>query len=107
MTIIDGKIPLNSKKTLKKALITGEFPPMYSKNVKMGDFYLHKRKISPYIPQKELHFAFNRKISAYFPFASNLTHYGQAFLRDKEAFLGRNFNNIMNEGVRDSFPDFL
>jgi hypothetical protein len=35
----------------------------------MGDFSLIKRKTSAYIPRNELHFAFNRKNSAYFTFA--------------------------------------
>jgi hypothetical protein len=35
----------------------------------MGDFSLIKRKISAYLPQNELHSAFNRKISAYSIFA--------------------------------------
>jgi len=34
----------------------------------MGDFSLHKRKNSLYLPRNELHFAFNGKISAYFIF---------------------------------------
>jgi hypothetical protein len=35
----------------------------------MGDFALHKRKTSAYFPRNEHHFAFNRKISAYYTFA--------------------------------------
>lgn len=54
------------------AYIDGKIPPIGSKNSKIGDFALHKRKISPYLPRSELHFAFNRKISVYFSFASYL-----------------------------------
>jgi hypothetical protein len=35
----------------------------------IGDFALHNRKNSAYIPRNELHSATNRKISAYFTFA--------------------------------------
>ncbi|MEH7179725.1 hypothetical protein, partial [Neobacillus vireti] len=38
-------------------------------NLKMGDFSLHSRKISAYLPRNEHHSAFNRKISGYFIFA--------------------------------------
>jgi hypothetical protein len=38
--------------------------------MKKGDFALHNRKTSTYFSENELHFAFNRKTSAYFIFAS-------------------------------------
>ena len=37
---------------------------MGSKNVKMGDFALNRRKNFSYLPPKELDFAYNGKISA-------------------------------------------
>ncbi|MDQ1004699.1 hypothetical protein QFZ28_005239 [Neobacillus niacini] len=41
---------------------------MTQKNVEMGDFALHKRKTSAYLPRNELPFGFNRKTSAYFKY---------------------------------------
>jgi hypothetical protein len=35
----------------------------------MGDFSLHKRKTSAYLPRNELHSAVSRKFSAYFTLA--------------------------------------
>jgi hypothetical protein len=37
--------------------------------MKIGDFSLHNRKTFPYFPRNEFHFAFNRKIYAYFTFS--------------------------------------
>jgi hypothetical protein len=48
------------------AAIDGEIPPIAAKNVKMGDFELYNRRISAYIHRNLVHFAFNRKTSAYF-----------------------------------------
>jgi hypothetical protein len=48
----------------------------------MGDFALIKRKTSAYLPRNELHFAFNRKISAYFTVAGYS-------IKDKTSFLKR------------------
>lgn len=47
---IDGPIPLILKKASILVFIDGGIPPITSKNVKIGDFALHKRKTSSYIP---------------------------------------------------------
>ena len=53
----------------------------------MGDFALHSRKTSPYIPRKELHSAFNRKISAYFTFAGSSIKDKTSYLKRSEFYL--------------------
>ncbi|WP_154651049.1 hypothetical protein [Robertmurraya massiliosenegalensis] len=45
---ITGKIPLNEQPQEKKAEITGNIPAIPSKNAKINDFALHKRKIFRY-----------------------------------------------------------
>jgi hypothetical protein len=54
---------------LKKAKIDGGIPPIGSKNSKMEDFTLIKRKTSAYFHEKALDFTINRKTSAYLTFA--------------------------------------
>ena len=52
--------------SLKITLIDGEIPPIDSKNGKIGNLALHKRKTSAYLPRNGLHSKINRKISAYY-----------------------------------------
>ena len=59
----------------------------------MGEFALHNRKTSAYIPRNELHSAFNRKISAYFTFAGYP-------MKDKTSYLkGMNFITKIQENL--------
>lgn len=45
----------------------------------MGDFALHNRKNFPYLPRNELHFASNRKFSAYFQLILGRVHQVNSF----------------------------
>jgi hypothetical protein len=56
----------------------------------MGEFALHNRKTSAYIPRNELHSAINRKISAYFTFAGYP-------IKDKTSYLKRNEFYLKNQ----------
>jgi len=48
--MITGKIPLNEQASKKRVEITGKIPANPSKNAKINDFALHKRKIFRYFP---------------------------------------------------------
>ena len=54
----------------------------------MGDFDLHNRKTSPYIPQNELNSTYNRKVSAYFTSVGYLI-----LIKDKTSYLNGIFRN--------------
>lgn len=62
---IDGEFPLILKNDMKIGKIDGGIPLIFPKPAKIEDLAAHNRKISVYLPQNELGFAFNRKISAY------------------------------------------
>ncbi|WP_222127385.1 hypothetical protein [Bacillus sp. X1(2014)] len=66
------------------ASIDGEIPPIESKNMKRGEFALHNRKTSPYLPRNELHSVSNRKISAYFTSAVYLIKDMTSYLNGSE-----------------------
>ena len=53
----------------------------------MRDFALHNRKISAYLPQKELYSAFIRKISAYFTLAGYSIKDKTSYLKESEFYL--------------------
>lgn len=66
LVVIDGGIPVILYMCVLEAKIDGDIPPMDMKNVRIGNFALHNRKSSPYLPRNELHFANSGKCSAYF-----------------------------------------
>jgi hypothetical protein len=53
----------------------------------MGDFALHKRKSSPYLPRNELHSSSNRKISVYFTCAGYSIKDKTSYLKGSEFYL--------------------
>jgi hypothetical protein len=64
----------------------------------MGHFALHNRKTSPYFSRKELHSAFNRKISAYFALAGYLIKDKNSYLivSEMKTIAGRLFESALN-----------
>ena len=63
----------------------------------MGDFALHNRKTSAYIPRNEHHLAFNRKISAYFTFAGYSIKDKTSYLKGV-SFISKIQENLMHYG---------
>jgi hypothetical protein len=53
----------------------------------MGDFVLHNRKTSPYLPRNKLHSSSNRKISAYLTFAGYSIKDKTPYLKGSEFYL--------------------
>jgi hypothetical protein len=66
----------------------------------MGDFELHNRKYSAYIPRNELNLSNNRKISAYSTFANYLS-------RNQQTGLTRTIKQAIKDKLQQNFTKFF